>query len=607
MTANPLTDGPPLVTISEKMKRFLKRKVSAYGPDSGGIGGESSNGNVSHNIPQPISTLSMPKEIDMNDISWDIVPSIQKDIVHCFAQEVLEAIFEEIGDDFFALLVDGSNATPKRKHMVVVLRYVTCGIVKERFVGFVHVTETDALSLKSAIESLFVEYELSLKKVRGQSYNGASNMHVGFNGMKTLIMKENNSAYYVHCFAHQLQLVVVTVAKEHLDVGKFFDMIDVLMNVVCASCKPKDTIRESQKEKVQEAIGSGEIEAGSGLKQELSHVKPEDIRWGSYYKTLLYLVDLFPSVVEVLAYVEEAGANPFGQRKAYDLQVYFQSFDFVFYLHLMLHILGVTDLLSQALQRKDEDILNAISLVKSTKQLLQKFRVDGFHSLLKMTSSFCEKHDIEMLNLEDEYVNPKRPRQKTNITYRHYYEFNCFNTVVDMQIQEFGDRFSDVSSELLICMAALNPRDSFCDFNPLKVLRLTELYPDDFSCVERVTLEPELYLYIDGVQQDERFANLKGISDLARVMVETRLHLTFPLVYRLLKLALVLPVATATVERSLSSIELVKSDLRDRICDDFLDSCVSSAVEEKGVANVTNEDVMDHIQKMKTRMNDLRM
>ncbi|XP_024983888.1 zinc finger MYM-type protein 1-like isoform X2 [Cynara cardunculus var. scolymus] len=560
------------------MKRFLKRKVSTSEPDGGGIGGESSNGNVSHNNPEPSSTPSMAREVDMNDLSWDIVPTIQKDIVHCFAQEVLKAISEEISDDVFALLVDGSNAIPKRKQMVVVLRYVTCGIVKERFIGFVHVMETDALSLKSAIESLFVEYGLSLKKVRGQSYNGASNMHVGFN-----------------------------VAKEHLEVGKFFDMIDVMINAVCASCKPKDMIRESQREKVQEAIGNGEIETESGLKQEISHVKPEDIRWGSYYKTLLYLVDLFPSVVEVLAYVEEVGVNPFSQRKAYDLQVYFQSFDFVFYLHLMLHILGVTDLLSQALQRRDEDILNAISLVKSTKQLLQKFKVDGFHSLLKMTSSFSEKHDIEMLNLDDEYVNPKIPRQKTNITYRHYYEFHCFNTIVDMQIEEFDDRFSGVSSELLICMAALNPRDSFCDFNPSKLLRLTELYPDDFSCVEKVTLEPELYLYIDSVQQDERFANLKGISDLARVMVETRLHLTFPLVYRLLKLALVLPVATATVESCFSAIELVKSDLRDRICDDFYDSCVSSAVEEKGVANVTNEDVMNHIEKMKARMNDLRM
>ncbi|KAL6582954.1 hypothetical protein OROMI_005032 [Orobanche minor] len=491
-----------------------------------------------------------------------VAPSIQKGIIDCFAQEILTHIFDEIGDDVFSLLVDESSDVSKKEQMAVVLRYVTCGIVKERFVGLVHVKQTNALSLKSAIESLFAEHKVSLKKVRGQGYDGASNMRGEFNGLKALIMRENSSSYYVHCFAHQLQLVVVAVAKKHLGIGNFFDMIAVVMNVVCASCKRKDMIRESQKQKLEEAIGSGELETGSGLNQELSLSRAGDTRWSSHYKTLLRLVDLFPIVVEVLEYVEEDGDNAFSQRQANGLQIYFKSFDFVFFLHLMLHILGVTNLLSQALQRKDQDILNAMSLVKSTKRQLQKFRVDGFSSLLKKISSFCEKHDIEMLNMEENYVNPKNRRQKTNITYQHYYEFDCFNTVVDTHIQEFGDRFCEVSSDLLICMAALNPHNSFHDFDPSKLLKMAEFYPDDFSCVERMTLEHELDIYIDNVQEDDTFANLKGISDLSRVMVETRKHLAFPLVYRLLKLALVLPVATATVERFFSAMKLVKSDLR---------------------------------------------
>ncbi|KAL6521278.1 hypothetical protein OROGR_017847 [Orobanche gracilis] len=533
-----------------------------------------------------------------------VAPSIQKDIIDCFAQEILKHIFDEIGDDVFSLLVDESSDVSKKEQMAVVLHYVTCGIVKERFVGLVHVKQTNALSLKSAIESLFAEHKVSLKKIRGQGYDGASNMSGEFNGLKALIMRENSSAYYVHCFAHQLQLIVVAVAKKHLGIGNFFDMIAVVMNVVCASCKRKDMIRESQKEKLEEAIGSGELETGSGLNQELSLSRAGDTRWSSHHKTLLRLVDLFPIVVKVLEYVEEEGDNAFSQREANGLQIYFKSFDFVFFLHLMLHILGVTNLLSQTLQRKDQDILNAMSLVKSTKRQLQKFRVDGFSSLLKKISSFCEKHDIEMLNMEENYVNPKNRRQKTNITYQHYYEFDCFNTAVDMQIQEFGDRFSEVSSDLLICMAALNPHNSFHDFDPSKLLKMAEFYPEDFSCVERMTLEHELDIYIDNVQEDDTFANLKGISDLAKVMVETRKHLAFPLVYRLLKLALVLPVATATVERCFSAMKLVKSDLRNRISEDYLNGCVICTV-EKGLADVTNEDVMNRFQKMKFRREQL--
>lgn len=63
------------------------------------------------------------------------------------------------------------------------------------------------------------------------------------------------------------------------------------------------------------------------------------------------------------------------------------------------------------------------------------------------------------------------------------------------------------------------------------------------------------------MHQDDRFANLNSIVDLARLMVETRKHLSYPLVYRLLKLALVLPVTTASVERCFSTIKLVKKAL----------------------------------------------
>ncbi|KAJ9562232.1 hypothetical protein OSB04_007392, partial [Centaurea solstitialis] len=530
-----------------------------------------------------------------------VATDIQKDIAHCFAQEILKSIFEEIGDDVFALLVDESSDVSKKEQMAVVLRYVTCGIVKERFVGLVHVKETYSLYLKSAIESLFAEYGLSIKKVRGQGYDGASNTRGRFNGLKTLIMNENDSTYYVHCFAHQLQLVVVAVIRKHHGVVQFFEMIGVLINVVCASCKRSDMLRESQKENLEKVIGSGEVETGSGLNQELSLARAGDTRWGSHYKTLLLLVDLFPCVFEVLEYIENDCENSTSVCQARGLQVYLTSFDFVFYLHLMLRILGATSSLSQALQKRDQDILNAISLVQSTKEELQEFRVDGFDSLLEKVISFCNKYEIEVVSMNEDYVNPKSRRQKSNITYRHYFEYDCFHTVVDMQIQEFGDRFGEVSSELLICTVALNPHDLFCDFNQSKLLRLSALYPEDFSSEERMVLEQELHLYIRNVLQDESFANLKGISDLSRVIVETRKHLTFPLVYRLLKLALVLPVATAMVERCFSAMKIVKSDLRNRIGDAFLNACVICAVEREALAKVTNEDVINRFQKMKTR------
>ena len=63
-------------------------------------------------------------------------------------------------------------------------------------------------------------------------------------GLKTLIMRESPSAYYIHCFAHQLQLVLVVVAKDNDACVLFFDHVTYLFNIVGVSCKRHDMIRD---------------------------------------------------------------------------------------------------------------------------------------------------------------------------------------------------------------------------------------------------------------------------------------------------------------------------------------------------------------------------
>ncbi|XP_076942844.1 uncharacterized protein LOC143612849 [Bidens hawaiensis] len=139
---------------------------------------------------------------------------------------------------------------------------------------------------------------------------------------------------------------------------------------------------------------------------------------------------------------------------------------------------------------------------------------------------------------------------------------------MDKLLQEFGDRFNEVNMELLKNMAALSPRDSFSQFNASTLLRLSEFYPYDFDDREKIKLEHQLSL-------DHQ------------------------------SLALVLPVATASVERSFSAMKRIKSSLRNRISDDFLNACVICVVEVDELVNVTNEDVIECFQKMKTRRGHL--
>ncbi|XP_044948731.1 uncharacterized protein LOC123398314 [Hordeum vulgare subsp. vulgare] len=293
---------------------------------------------------------------------------------------------KEIGGDVFSLLIDKASDVSDKEQMAVVLRYVDkLGLILERLVGIVHVKETSATCLKSALEKLLIDIGLSFKQVRGQCYDGA----------------------------------------------------------IGASCKRKDMIRETNRENVKRGISSGRISTGTGLNQDQSLQRAGDTRCGSHYRTLSSLIQLFPSIVK-----------------------------------------------------------------------------------------------------------------------------------------KFDDRFNEVNSSLLIHMASFNPKNSFAAFNPESLLKLAEFYPQDFHSSKLMDLGHELRIYIDKVRVDKRFANLDGIADLAKKLVDTKKHLAFPLVYQLLKLVLILPVATASVERCFSAMNIVKCVLRNKMGDKFMSDSLICYVEK---------------------------
>ena len=150
---------------------------------------------------------------------------IQKDIVNAITRETSKAIIKDHDNGFFSILVDESRDISVKEQMALVLRYVNKkGIIIERFLGIVHVGSNTALSLKYAIKCLLCEHNLSLSKLRGPGYDGTNNMQGNINGLKTLILKENKLALYVHCFSHQLRLTLVAIAKNHINIAEFFFM-----------------------------------------------------------------------------------------------------------------------------------------------------------------------------------------------------------------------------------------------------------------------------------------------------------------------------------------------------------------------------------------------
>ncbi|KAL4598935.1 hypothetical protein ACB092_11G092500 [Castanea dentata] len=427
---------------------------------------------------------------------------IQKDIVNAIERETSKVIIEDLGNGFFSILVDESRDISVKEQMALVIRYVNKkGIIIERFLGILHVASTTAWSLKCAIECLLCEHNLSLLRLRGQGYDAASNMQGDINGLKTFILKENKSTFYVHCFAHQLQLTLVAVAKNHIKVI-----------VVGGFCKRRDALRDAQFAKIKEDLEKGVRRSGQGLNQETNLKRPSDTH-----------------------------------------------------------------------------IVNAMDLVKVSKQRLQVMRDDEWISLLTGVSSFCATHDIPILNMDEIFVVSGRLRRNTQQnTNLHHYLVELFYTVIDMQLQELNNRFSEVNTDLLLCMACLNPSNSFVAFDKEKLIHLAKFYPSDFPGTNILALDSQLQNFIFDMRNNDLFLELQGVSELAEKLVSTRKHETYPLVYLLVKLTLTLPVATATVERN-----------------QWMNDCLVVYIEKDVACSIDNETIMQRFQNMKTHRRQL--
>ena len=84
-------------------------------------------------------------------------------------------------------------------------------------------------------------------------------------------------------------------------------------------------------------------------------------------------------------------------------------------------------------------------------------------------------------------------------------------------------------------------------------------------------------------------------------MVEMKKNILYPLVYSLMTLALILLVATATVERAFSAMNIIKNRLHNRIGDQWINDCLITYIEKNILKTIKCEEIMQWFQNMKNR------
>ena len=97
---------------------------------------------------------------------------------------------------------------------------------------------------------------------------------------------------------------------------------------------------------------------------------------------------MFDATGKVINIISKKGANYKQHSDAERVYQVLTSFEFILILHLMKEIMGITNILCQALQQHSQDLLKAMHLV----------------STIESPLSFCEQHEIDIPNMNACYT-----------------------------------------------------------------------------------------------------------------------------------------------------------------------------------------------------------
>ena len=91
-----------------------------------------------------------------------------------------------------------------------------------------------------------------------------------------------------------------------------------------------------------------------------------------------------------------------------------------------------------------------------------------------------------------------------------------------MQLQKLNNGFIEVHTELLLCVACLNPCDSFSTFDYQRLIQLAQFYPKDFSAAHLLALFDQPVTYIADMRSCIEFWQSMRIYELSQKIVETK-------------------------------------------------------------------------------------
>ena len=154
-------------------------------------------------------------------------PGIQNQLISIPGDHICNAILRKICSSLcYTLIADEVTNCSNKEQLCIVIRYVKpeTASIREDLVTFL---ECDSgIAGKTLADKMlgFIRNHLDPSTMRGQAYDGASNMSGKTNGAAARISSQYPLALYTHCTSHYLNLAVVA----SFEVVSIHNMIDVV-------------------------------------------------------------------------------------------------------------------------------------------------------------------------------------------------------------------------------------------------------------------------------------------------------------------------------------------------------------------------------------------
>lgn len=270
--------------------------------------------------------------------------TVQNELLECMLDVCRDRIKEELAENkFIAVMADETTDTSENLQMVLVFRYEINGNVCERFWGFFNLEGQTATYISDCI---IREVQGILKKnpskLIAQTYDGASVMRGSVGGVQAKIREVFPQAQYVHCYAHQLKLVMERAASQNSSARVFFCSL---------SAFPAFFSRSSQRMAMLQKVAGRRIPSSSAT------------RWNFKSRAVNVIFENKDNIIECLLELEKT-ASAVTVREARGLRHYPEDEEFKFWLEFFNKVFPHVDILFNQLQSRQTDtvkVKNAVS------------------------------------------------------------------------------------------------------------------------------------------------------------------------------------------------------------------------------------------------------